>query len=112
MVIVTTFASDDHYTIHHYMYPSFKVVRLTTIVVSIIKFNNHYHVVISNIVNITLFCSDVHYTVFTVWYINIDRVSESLCKSFQGFQVMATFNLRCNSLSQTHSSVYFRLKVV
>ena len=67
MVIVTTFASDDHYTIHHYMYPSFKVVRLTTIVVSITKFNNHYHVVISNIVNITLFCSDVHYTVFTVY---------------------------------------------
>ena len=69
MVIVTTFASDDHYTIHHYMYPRFKVVRLTTIVVSITKFNNHYHVVISKIVNITLFCSDVHYTVFTVYTI-------------------------------------------
>ena len=67
MVIVTTFASDDHYIIHHYMYPSFKVVRLTTIVVSITKFNNHYHVVISKTVNITLFCSDVHYTVFTVY---------------------------------------------
>ena len=66
MVIVTTFASDDHYTIHHYIYPRFEVVRLTTIVVSITKFNNHYHVVISKIVNITLFCSDVHYTVFTV----------------------------------------------
>ena len=25
---------------------------------------------------------------------------------------MATFNLQCNSLSQIHSSVYFRLKVV
>ena len=30
----------------------------------------------------------------------------------KGVQVMATFNLQCNSLSQIHSSVYFRLKVV
>ena len=30
---------------------------------------------------------------------------------FKGVQVMATFNLQCNSLSQIHSSVYFRLKV-
>ena len=48
------------------LYPRFKVVRLTIIVVSITKFNNHYHVVISKILNITLFCSDVHYTIFTV----------------------------------------------
>ena len=60
------FASDNHYTIHHFR---FKVVGLTIIVVSITKFNNHYHVVISKIVNITLFCSDIRYTVFTVSYI-------------------------------------------
>ena len=39
---------------------------LTVIVVSITKSDFHYHVVISKIVNITLFCSDVHYAVFTV----------------------------------------------
>ena len=51
-------------------------------------------------------------TLTTEWYINIDCISESLCKSFQGVQVMAIFNLQCNSLSQIHSSVYYRLKVV
>ena len=29
-----------------------------------------------------------------------------------GFQVMATIGLQCNSLSQIHSSVYFRLKIL
>ena len=41
-------------------------MMLTVIVVSITKSDFHYHVVISKIVNITLFCSDVHYAVFTV----------------------------------------------
>ena len=27
----------------------------------------------------------------------------------KGLQIMATINLQCNSLSQIHSSVYFRL---
>ena len=66
-VIVTTLVSDYHYiyfitTLH----PKFKVVMLTTVVVSITKFNNHYHVVISKLVSITVCCSNVHYTVFTV----------------------------------------------
>ena len=38
--------------------------------------------------------------------------SETLCKSFEGVQVMATINLQCNSPSQIHSSVYFRLIIV
>ena len=29
-----------------------------------------------------------------------------------GIQVMAIISLQCNSLSQIHSSVYFRLKIV
>ena len=39
---------------------------LTTEAVSITKFNNHYHVVSSKLVIITMYCSDVHYTIFTV----------------------------------------------
>ena len=30
----------------------------------------------------------------------------------KGIQVMATINLQCNSPTQIHSSVYFRLKIV
>ena len=44
---------------------------LTTEVVSITKFNYHYHVVNSKSVTITMYCSDVHYTVFTVYSYNI-----------------------------------------
>ena len=69
MIITTYFITTLH--------PKFKVVMLTTVVVSITKFNNHYHVVISKLVSITVCCSDVHYTVFTVQlykykYINLD----------------------------------------
>ena len=42
----------------------------------------------------------------------IDCVTESLCKSFVGVQVMGKINLQCNDHSQTHSSVFFRLKTV
>ena len=40
---------------------------VTVITVNITNFNNHYHVVILKIVSITMFCSDVHYTVLTVY---------------------------------------------
>ena len=40
---------------------------VTVITVNITNFNNHYHVVILKIVSITMFCSDLHYTVFTVY---------------------------------------------
>ena len=40
---------------------------LTVIVVNITDLKNHYHVVIIKLVTVTLLCSDVHYTVFTVY---------------------------------------------
>ena len=42
----------------------------------------------------------------------VDFVSESLCKSFEGVQVIETISLQCNSLSQIHSSIYCRMKLV
>ena len=63
MIITTYFITTLH--------PKFKVVMLTTVVVSITKFNNHYHVVISKLVSITVCCSDVHYTIFTVYDFNV-----------------------------------------
>jgi len=48
------------------LHPRFKVVMLTTVVVSITKFDNYYHIVISKLVNITMCYSGAHYTVFTV----------------------------------------------
>ena len=42
------------------------VVIVIIIAVNITKFINHYHVVILKIVIVTMFCSDVHYTIFTV----------------------------------------------
>ena len=50
-------------------------MMLTVIVVSITKSDFHYHVVISKIVNITLFCSDVHYAVFTVYVMCIPSIT-------------------------------------
>ena len=65
-VIITTFADDDHYKFNHNFSSLLKVVMVTVITVNITNFNNHYHVVILKIVSITMFCNDVHYTVFTV----------------------------------------------
>ena len=51
-------------------------------------------------------------TFTTEWYMNIHWESQSLCKWFFGVQVKAEINLQCNNLSQTHSSVFFKLKTV
>ena len=53
-------------------------------------------------------------TFSTEWYINTDYVSKSLSDGnhIKGVQVMATINLQCNSLSQIHFSVFYRLKIV
>ena len=69
LVIITTYFMTA-------LHPKFKVVMLTTVVVSITKFNNHYHVVISKLVSITVCCSDVHYTVFTVKYWNFSKCAQ------------------------------------
>ena len=45
-------------------------------------------------------------------YKMIDCVSENLSKSFARGPSYGTISLQCNSLSQIHSSVYFRLKIV
>ena len=66
IVIITTFADDGHYKFNHNFSSLLKVVMVTVITVNITNFNNHYHVVILKIVSITMFCSDIHYTVFTV----------------------------------------------
>ena len=66
IVIIATFADDDHYKFNHNFSSLLKVVMVTVIAVNITKFNNHYHVVILKIVSITMFCSDIYYTIFTV----------------------------------------------
>ena len=44
----------------------------------------------------------------SIWIVYLKAYANHL----KGVQVMETISLQCNSLSQIHSRVYFRLKIV
>ena len=44
----------------------------------------------------------------SIWIVQLKIYANHLL----GIQVMEEINLQCNNLSQTHSSVFFRLKIV
>ena len=44
--------------------------------------------------------------------LDVKKCEVNFANHLLGVQVMATISLQCNSRSQIHSSVYFRLKIV
>ena len=64
-----------------------------------------------NIANLTLKLNfeKLKPEIFLNFHFNTDCISESLCKSFEGGP---SYDKQCNSPSQIHSSVYFRLIIV